>query len=90
MGVFGSSFRLPSAVQIPEKTGPKRRMKMGFADWKVEAGMSLLAMTAAWWAYADASGLTRRKAQERIDERKKERQRKAREALGHASQRQRR
>ena len=56
--------------------------------WRWVLGM--FGLTAAWWAYADASGLTRRKAQERIDERKKERQRKAREALGHASQRQRR
>ena len=52
--------------------------------------IGMFGLAAAWWAYADASGLTRRKAQERIDERKKERQRKAREALGHASQRQRR
>ena len=57
-------------------------------SWLRVSGMFGLA--AAWWAYADVSGLTRRKAQERIDERKKERQRKAREALGHASQRQRR
>lgn len=39
-------------------------------------------LTAAWWAYADASGLTRRKAMEHIDERKAEHQRKNREALG--------
>ncbi len=38
--------------------------------------------TAAWWAYADASGLTTRKAQERLAERKLERERKNREALG--------
>lgn len=47
-------------------------------------------VTAAWWVYADVSGLTRRRAQDRIDERKKERQRKAREALVGSSQRPRR
>ncbi|VUZ23440.1 Uncharacterised protein [uncultured Comamonas sp.] len=44
--------------------------------------LGCFAVTAAWWAYADATGLTRRKAQERMDERKQERQRKTREALG--------
>lgn len=44
--------------------------------------IGMFCLTAAWWAYADASGLTRRKAMERADERKAERQRKSREALG--------
>ena len=57
-------------------------------SWWWVSGMC--GLSAAWCADAECSGRTRRKAQERIDERKKERQRKAREALGHASQRQRR
>lgn len=48
--------------------------------------LGLFGATVAWWAYADASGLTRRKAQERMDERRQERQRKAREALGSTGQ----
>jgi small Trp-rich protein len=46
--------------------------------WWVVGGFAL---TAAWFAYADASGLTRRKAIEKMDERKKERLQKQRDAL---------
>ena len=35
-----------------------------------------------WWAWADKSGLTQRKAMQRLDERKEDRRRKAMEALG--------
>jgi len=40
-------------------------------------GLALL-----WWAWSDASGLTRRKEEQRMDERKAERRRKAIDALG--------
>jgi len=51
--------------------------------------IGLFAATVAWWTYADASGLTRRKAQERIEQRRHERQRKARDALSNTAQRRR-
>ena len=44
--------------------------------------IGLFGLTAVWWAYADATGLTRRKAMERVDAGKAERHRKNREALG--------
>ena len=46
--------------------------------WWVIGGFAL---TAAWFAYADASGLTRRKAEAKMEERKKERLQKQRDAL---------
>lgn len=47
--------------------------------WWVLGGFAL---SAAWFAYADFSGLTRRKAMERMDQRKKDRIQKQREMLG--------
>lgn len=35
-----------------------------------------------WWAWSDKSGLTQRRAMQRLDDRKEERRRKAMEALG--------
>lgn len=46
--------------------------------WWVVGGFAL---TAAWFAWADASGLTWRKAQQRMDARQKERVQKQRDAL---------
>ncbi len=40
------------------------------------------ALAVAWWAWADATGYTKRKAMERMDEKKKERIEKQKEALG--------
>jgi small Trp-rich protein len=40
------------------------------------------ALAVAWWAWADASGYTKRKAMERMDQKKKDRLEKQREALG--------
>lgn len=37
---------------------------------------------AAWWAFADASGLTRRRAEEKIEERKRARRQRDIDALG--------
>jgi small Trp-rich protein len=39
-------------------------------------------LAAAWWAFANASGLTQRRAMQRMDERKRQRREKAMVALG--------
>lgn len=44
--------------------------------------LSPLAVTAAWWAWADASGYSKRKAMEKMDQRKQDRINKHKEALG--------
>lgn len=51
----------------------------GLAWWWV---LSPFAMAAAWWAYADASGMTKRHEMDKLEDRKKERRRKAMDALG--------
>lgn len=43
--------------------------------------LAAFAITAVWWWYADASGLSRRRAEARIEQRRLERQRKRAEAL---------
>ncbi|MFM1906951.1 MAG: hypothetical protein RLZZ591_628 [Pseudomonadota bacterium] len=48
--------------------------------------LSPFALAAAWWAWADASGYTRRKAMEREDQRRKSRIDRQKDAMG-ASQR---
>ncbi len=45
------------------------------------------ALAVAWWAYADASGYTKRKVMQKEDERKKERIDRQRSALGLLSSR---
>ena len=54
-------------------------------SWWWVSGM--FGATAVWWGYADASGLTRSKANQRMQARKEERQRKNRDALGMAARR---
>lgn len=44
--------------------------------------LSPFALAVAWWAWADASGYTKRKAMEKMDQKKKDRLEKQREALG--------
>jgi len=39
------------------------------------------AMAAAWWAWADSTGYTKRKAMEREDKRREERRTRTKEAL---------
>ena len=39
-------------------------------------------LAAAWWAWADATGYTKRKAMEKMDQRKQDRINKHKEALG--------
>lgn len=51
----------------------------GWSWWVVLAPFGL---AAAWWAWADASGYTRRKAMEREDKRRLDRINKQRDALG--------
>jgi small Trp-rich protein len=40
------------------------------------------ALAAAWWAYADGSGLTKRREMDKLEDKKKERRQKAMDALG--------
>lgn len=51
----------------------------GWSWWLVLAPFALAAL---WWAWADASGYTQSKAMQRMQQRKRERQDKQREALG--------
>ena len=44
--------------------------------------LSPFALAVAWWAWADASGYTRRKEMEKMDQKKQDRIDKQREALG--------
>ena len=51
----------------------------GWAWWWV---LSPFAMAVAWWAWADASGYTKRKAMEKMEQKKQDRINKQRESLG--------
>ena len=44
--------------------------------------LSPFALAAAWWAWADASGYTKRRAMEKIDQRRQARIDKSKDALG--------
>ena len=59
--------------------GPVARWDWG-GDWYLFAAPFALAV--AWWAWADASGYTKKKAIEKMDQRKKDRLTKNRDALG--------
>jgi small Trp-rich protein len=52
---------------------------MGWSWWIV---LAPFALAVAWWAWADASGYTRRKAMEREDQRRLDRINKQRDAMG--------
>ena len=52
------------------------------ADWSWWWVLSPFAVAAAWWAWADATGYTKRKAMEKMDQRRKERLGRQKEALG--------
>jgi small Trp-rich protein len=56
----------------------------GLSWWWV---LSPFALAAAWWAWADATGYTKRKAMEKMDQKKQERIDRQREALGIKSKR---
>lgn len=53
-----------------------------FATWSWWIVAAPFAITAVWWQFADSSGLTRRRAMARMDEKKRKRRVRALEALG--------
>ena len=52
------------------------------ATWSWWLVLAPFVGAALWWTWADASGYTKRKAMEKMDERKKDRINKHKEALG--------
>ncbi|HRO81314.1 TIGR04438 family Trp-rich protein [Alicycliphilus denitrificans] len=52
------------------------------ANWSWWWVLSPFAVAAAWWAWADATGYTKRKAMEKMEQRKKNRIDRHKEALG--------
>ncbi|QIL43624.1 TIGR04438 family Trp-rich protein [Acidovorax sp. HDW3] len=54
------------------------------ANWSWWWVLAPYALTALWWAWADATGYTKRKAMEKIEQRKQDRVNKHKEAMGMA------
>lgn len=52
------------------------------ATWSWWWVLSPFALTVLWWAWADSTGYTKRKAMEKMDQRKKDRIDRQKEALG--------
>ncbi len=52
------------------------------AAWAWWWVLAPFALAAAWWAYADGSGLTKRREMDKLEDKKKERRQKAMDALG--------
>lgn len=52
------------------------------AEWSWWIVLAPFALAAAWWAWADFSGYTKRKAVEKMDQKKRDRLDKQRETLG--------
>ncbi len=52
------------------------------AAWSWWWVLSPFALAVAWWAYADGSGLTKRREMDKLEDKKKERRQKAMDALG--------
>ena len=52
------------------------------ATWSWWWVLSPLGVAVAWWAWADASGYTKRKAMQKMDQRKQDRINKHKQALG--------
>ena len=52
------------------------------AGWSWWIVLAPFALAAAWWAWADFSGFTKRKAMEKMDQKKRDRLDKQREKLG--------
>lgn len=62
---------------------------VGFAaEWTWWAVLSPFALAAVWWAYADSSGLTKKREMDKIEDKKAARRRKNMEALGMDANRQ--
>ena len=57
------------------------------AQWSWWWVLSPFAVTLLWWAWADMTGYTKRKAMQKMDERKKERIDRQKETLGMAPRR---
>jgi small Trp-rich protein len=58
-------------------------LEMGpVATWSWLVVLAPFALAVVWWAWADASGYTRRKAMEAEDKRRQDRINKQREAMG--------
>ena len=58
-------------------------LEMGpVANWSWWLVLTPFALAVAWWAWADGSGYTKRKAMEREDDRRKARIDKNKEAIG--------
>jgi len=60
------------------------------ADWSWLWVLSPFAAAVAWWAFADATGMTKRREIQRMEDRKAARREKSMEALGQGSTRKRR
>ena len=52
------------------------------AEWSWWVVLAPFGLAAAWWAWADFSGYTKRKAMEKMDQKKRDRVDKQREKLG--------
>jgi small Trp-rich protein len=52
------------------------------AAWSWWIVLAPFGAAAAWWAFADGSGMTKRREMEKLEDKKVERRRKAMEALG--------
>ncbi|MDN3920243.1 TIGR04438 family Trp-rich protein [Roseateles violae] len=56
------------------------------ADWSWLAVLAPFGLAVVWWAWADQSGYTRKKAMDRMEARKAARRERALEALGKGEQ----
>ena len=52
------------------------------ADWSWWWVLAPFGLTVLWWAWADSTGYTKRKAMEKMEQRKQDRINKQKEALG--------
>ena len=59
------------------------------ATWSWTVVLAPFALAAFWWAWADYSGYSKKKAMEKMEQRKKDRIEKSREALGMSSRKRR-
>lgn len=55
------------------------------AHWPWFVVLLPFGLAAAWWAWADASGLTQRRARDALDKKKEARRQRALESLGQAN-----
>jgi small Trp-rich protein len=60
-----------------------------FADWSWWIVLAPFAIAVAWWRFADGSGLTQKRAMDKMEDRKIQRRERSMEALGLNSRRER-